>query len=53
MLLPIVLVAVVVAAVGVAVAVIVQRGRLKRCPYCMRMVRTEASVCPYCTRELP
>jgi hypothetical protein len=52
MLLPIVAIVIVVAAVGVAVAFVVQRGRLKRCPYCMRMVRSEASVCPYCTREL-
>jgi hypothetical protein len=44
-------VALIIAVVIVAVVVGQRRGR-KRCPHCTRFVMADATVCPYCTRDL-
>lgn len=31
---------------------LLKNGKLKRCPYCAELVKTEAAVCKHCSREL-
>ena len=34
------------------VAFMLRSLRFKRCPYCKKMVRNDATACPHCTRDL-
>jgi hypothetical protein len=38
--------------VAAVVVVLLRSLRYKQCPHCKKLVRKDATACPYCTRDL-